>query len=212
MMESKNQLALLGYSGNALEMFEYLRSVYSIVAFLDDNAQWTGHSFEGVPVLPVAQLAGFPAASVLVTFGSQRSILQRARVVQELGIERARFPTVIHPRATVSTYASLGVGTIIFPGVTVTFNAVIGDHCMILPNSVVHHDVILGDHVLVGSNVTLAGGCRIGSNSYLGSASSVRNGVTVGAASLIGMAANVVSDTKDGAVMIGNPARPMVRS
>ncbi|MFN3524864.1 MAG: acetyltransferase [Paracoccus sp. (in: a-proteobacteria)] len=211
-MESKEKLVLLGYSGNALEMFEYLQSAYTVLAFLDDNPRWTGSHFEGVPILPMDRLASFPDAMVLVTFGSQHSIRQRARIVHEMGIARTRFATVIHPRACVSSYAALGVGTIIFPGVTVTFNAVIGDHCIILPNSVIHHDATLGDHVLVGSNVTIAGGCRIGAGCYIGSASSIRNGVTVGEGALIGMAANVLSDTAGGAVMIGNPARPMAPS
>lgn len=209
MKSNFSRIILLGYSGNALEIFEHLSNTYEIAAFIDDNPRFSGQRFENIPILPMSRLADFTDAQVLVTFGSQASIARRPDAVDRLGIARDRFATVIHPRANVSRFARIGAGTIIFPGATVTFNAVIGDHCMILPNSVVHHDVELGDHVLVGSNVTIAGHCRIGRCSYLGSASSFRNGVVVGDGSVIGMAANVVKDVAAGSIMVGNPARPM---
>ena len=208
-MTARPRIVCLGYSGNALEMFEHLASAFHVAAFLDDNPQLAGHSFQGVPVLPMAALDRFDDALVLVTYGSQRSIGVRAANVARLGLARERFATVIHPAAHVSGFARIGAGTMIFPGAVVTFNAKIGDHCMILPGSVVHHDVTLGDHVLVGSNVTIAGHCQVDQGCYLGSASSFRNGVQVGAGSVIGMAANVIGDVPPGSVMIGNPARPL---
>ncbi|WP_378944719.1 NeuD/PglB/VioB family sugar acetyltransferase [Paracoccus sp. R86501] len=208
-MTARPRIICLGYSGNALEMFEHLDSAFRVMAFLDDNPDLAGHSFQGVPVLPMSALDRFADAQVVVTYGSQRSIGVRAANVARLGISRDRFATVVHPAAHVSGFAQIGAGTMIFPGAVVTFNACIGDHCMILPGSVVHHDVQLGDHVLVGSNVTIAGHCRVDQGCYLGSASSFRNGVRVGAGSVIGMAANVIGDVPPGSVMIGNPARPL---
>ena len=208
-MSALPRIVCLGYSGNALEMFDHLSRVFRVAAFLDDNPDLAGHSFRDVPVLPMGALDQFDDAQVVVTFGSQRSIGVRAAAVARLGIARDRFATVLHPAAHVSSQAWIGAGTMIFPGAVVTHNARIGDHCMILPNSVVHHDVELDDHVLVGSNVTIAGHCRIGSGCYLGSASSFMNGVTVGPGSVIGMAANVIRDVPAGSVMIGNPARPL---
>ena len=210
MSMARTRLILIGHSGNAMEILEHLQDLHEVVAFLDDGAVSADRMSHGVPVLPLCRLADFPDAQVLVTFGSVSSLPGRARVVAGLGLAPQRFATVIHPRAHVSRRAMLGPGTIVFPGAVITWNAIVGDHCMILPNSVIHHDVVLEDHVLVGSNATVAGHCRVGCGSYLGSACSVKNGVTIGRGSVIGMAANVLRDCPDGAVMVGNPARPLV--
>lgn len=210
-MDPREPLVILGFSGNALEMFEHLTETYRVAAFLDDNPDLAGRSFEGVPVLPMTRLADFPEARVLMMIGSQRSIGLRDGIIRRMGLARERFATIIHPRAHVSRFARLGAGTVIFPGVVVTANAVIGNHVMILPNSVIHHDVAVGDHSLIGSNVTVAGHCRIGRACYVGSASSLRNGAEIGDGAVVGMAANVLGAVAPGAIVIGNPAREMGR-
>lgn len=205
-------IVLIGCSGNALEIFEAVQRSYRVLAFLDDNRDLGGSGPDGVPVLPMHEIAAFPQAQALFLIGSERSVGRRAEIIARLGLPEARFATFVHPAATVSRFATLGAGCVVFAGVVITAGARVGRHVIILPNSVVHHDAELGDHCLVGSNVTLAGGCRLGAACYVGSASSVRNGVSVGAGSLIGMAANVVRDVGPGLVVAGNPARPMTRS
>ncbi|QUS35108.1 NeuD/PglB/VioB family sugar acetyltransferase [Falsirhodobacter algicola] len=206
-MPIRERLLLLGFSGNALEIFEHLEERFDLEAILDDNPALEGQVFEGVPILPMARLADFPAARVLMTIGSRRSVGQRAGILARLGLTPERFVTVVHPKAHVSRFARLGHGVVIYPGAVVTSNAVIGNHVMILPQSVVHHDVTVGDHSLIGASVTVAGNCRIGQACYIGSASSLREGTEIGDGAVIGMAANVLRTVAAGTVVAGNPAR-----
>jgi acetyltransferase-like isoleucine patch superfamily enzyme len=55
----------------------------------------------------------------------------------------------------------------------------------------------------------VAGAATIGRNSYVGSGTSIRNGVHVGDGSMIGLGSTVIADVEPGAVVAGNPARPL---
>ena len=90
--------------------------------------------------------------------------------------------------------------------------------------------VTIGEDVQIGPNVQLLtathpldAGLRrakwesaepitIGDNSWLGGGSIVLPGVTVGTDAVVGAGAVVTRDVPDGAVVVGNPARPIRRS
>ncbi|RAH98343.1 acetyltransferase [Acuticoccus sediminis] len=204
-------LVLVGFSGNAIEIFEAAERERTVVAILDDNPVHAGKDFEGVPIRPLSALPDYEHADVVCLVGSQHSYRRRKEIIRRLGLPPSRFATIVHPHALVSRFASIGRGVVLYQGVTVTANAVIGDHVIVLPNTVIHHDVVVGDHCVIGTHVTIAGHCHIGDSVYVGSASSIRDGTTVGAEALIGMAANVVRDVEPGTVVAGNPARPRPR-
>ena len=207
----RGEVVIVGFSGNAVEIFETVSSQFHVRAILDDNPALAGRDFEGVPIKPLSALAEHAEARVVCLVGSERSYRHRPALVARLGDDRARFATIVDPAARVSRFARIGCGTVVYQGVTITSNAVIGDHVLVLPNTTIHHDVVIDDYAIVGSGVTLAGGCRIGRSAFVGSASSVRNGIAVGAEALVGMAANVTRNVAEGTVVAGNPARPIPR-
>jgi acetyltransferase-like isoleucine patch superfamily enzyme len=51
----------------------------------------------------------------------------------------------------------------------------------------------------------------LGAQAYVGSGAALRPGITVGEGALIGMGAVVLRDVPAGVVIVGNPARPLVR-
>jgi acetyltransferase-like isoleucine patch superfamily enzyme len=71
---------------------------------------------------------------------------------------------------------------------------------------------VLGAGVTVAPSATLAGGVTLGAQAYVGSGAILRPGTTVGEGALIGMGAVVLRDVPAGIVVVGNPARPLVRS
>lgn len=90
-----------------------------------------------------------------------------------------------------------------------TSNGEIGNHVLILPRTICHHDTVIGDFSIIGAGVILAGGVRIGRGCYVASGSVIRDGTTVGDGAMIGMGSVVVRDVAPGAVVAGNPARPL---
>ena len=202
------QLFIFPYNGNGLEAFDCATGQYEIIGFIDDTPEKQGfQEGVGVEVFPRTVLKTFPQAKVLAVPGSPVSYLQRQALIESLGLPEERFATVIHPKASVSSLATIGYNVLIMAGAVVTSNAVLGNHLCILPNTVIHHDVRIDDYALIGANITVAGHSMIGWNCYIGSGSRVINNITIGDFSLVGMGTNVITDVSPRKKVVGNPGR-----
>ncbi len=204
-------LLIFPCNGNAIEAADCLGSSYELIGFVDDTPEKIGSRLFSWTVFSRSALEEHPEANVLAVPGSPVSYRKRDAVVGSLGVRPDRYARVIHPTASVSQHARLGVNVLIMAGVVITSNAVIGDHVCVLPNSVVHHDSKVGDWSLVGANVTVAGSVSIGRQSYIGSGSTIMNGVVIGDGALVGLGSNVLRDVPAGSVVAGNPARQLPR-
>ena len=70
--------------------------------------------------------------------------------------------TLIHPSATVSPHAIIGVGSVICAGTVVGPFARLGRGCIINTSASVDHDCTLGDGVHLSPGARLGGGVNIG--------------------------------------------------
>ena len=221
---SQPELLIFPRNGTGLEAVECITSSYRLAGFIDDGPGKLGSiqlelsssckpaepaGPQAIAVMSRTKLAEFPDAFVLAVPGSPSNFRNRVQAIESLGLPRDRFATVIHPTASVSPNAKIGRNVLLMAGVVVTANAVIEDHVCVLPGSVVHHDSVVGAYTLVGSRVTIAGGTTIGKNCYLGSGSSIINGIQIGDRALIGLGAVVIRAVEAGAVVAGNPAKPI---
>lgn len=206
----KKKLIIFPFNGNALEAYDCLGNNFELVCFVDDEVSKYGE-YNGVPITSRKAFDQYPDAMVLAVPGSPTSYKKRKEYIDALQLDESRFATVIHPNASVSPMAQIGYNSLIMAGAVITSNAQIGNHVCILPNSVIHHDSTIGDYTLIGSSVVVAGGTHIHENCYIGSRSSVINGISVGEFTLVGMGSNVVSSIESNAVIVGNPAKPLVK-
>jgi sugar O-acyltransferase (sialic acid O-acetyltransferase NeuD family) len=205
-------LLIFPCNGNAIEALDCLGRTYRLLGFVDDSPAKLGRQVHGHEVFPRAAFGDWPEAMVLAVPGSAQSFRSRRALIESLGVAPDRFARVVHPAARVSALAVLGHNLLVMAGVVITSNARIGHHVCVLPNSVIHHDVQVDDWSLIGSNVTLAGGARLGENCYIGSGSSVMNGLDIGDGALVGIGSTVIRPVAAGAVVAGNPARPLART
>lgn len=201
-------LLIFPFNGNGLEALDCLGEAYRLVGFVDDNPEKRSHAGE-FRVFDRGAFEEFADAYVLAAPGSPTSFRGRRNAIAGLELPDERFARVIHPTARISPLAKIGRNVLVMAGVVVTSNCVIGDHVCILPNSVIHHDAKIGDYCLVGSNVTIAGGVTLADNCYVGSGCSIINGATIGVGALLGLGSNVIHDVTPGAVVAGNPAKPV---
>ena len=209
-MSTKHKLILFPCNGNAIEAIECIDpNKYQVLGFVDDSEQKFGREFCGVRVFDRGWLAENIDAKILAIPGNPDNFRQRESIIIGFNMEKHRFATISHPKASISDHASIGLNTLLMAGVVITSNAMVGDHCCVLPNTVMHHDSVLGDYCLVGSNVTIAGFVTIGKNFYIGSGSKIRDNVIIGAGALIGIGSNVVGDIAPGVTVYGNPAKEM---
>ena len=128
---------------------------------------------------------------------------------------------------------SIGAGTKIGTFVEIQKGASIGKRCKVSSHTFICEGVEIGDGVFIGHNVTFindkhpravnADGSlqgeedwtllktSVGSGASLGSSVTVMGGITIGEGAVVGAGSVVTKDVPAHAVVVGNPARPLVR-
>ncbi|MEQ1659770.1 MAG: acetyltransferase, partial [Hylemonella sp.] len=141
------RLALLGASGHGKVVADAaLASGWDSVEFFDDA--WPQRSRNGLwPVTgdSAALMARLPEfQGVLVSIGD---CAVRWEKHQALLAADAPLVTVVHPAATVSRHATLGLGTVVMAGAVVNIDALVGQAVIVNTGATVDHDCQLGDAV-----------------------------------------------------------------
>lgn len=207
-------LIILGFGGNCLDILDaiilineqYEHDKYKVLGFLDDNAE----SFSGHQTLPIlgklSDASSFTDCFFVNGIGSPNNFWQKPDIVQRTRIPLHRFETIIHPKASVSRFATVGPGSVLLAGTCVGARAYIGTHVIVLQGALVSHDCKIGDFCCIASGACLSGGVIIDEAAYVGANSCVRGGLHLGAASLIGIGSVVIRDVAPRHVVVGNPA------
>ena len=130
----------------------------------------------------------------------------RKKIVEKLPAD-ILYGQAIHPSATISTYASLGVGTVVMQGAIIQSSVSIGKHCIINTTASVDHDCIIDEYVHISPNATLCGAVSVGEGSQVGAGAVVIPGIKIGKWSLVAAGAVVMKDVPDNVLVLGNPAR-----
>jgi len=200
---------VLGAGGNCRDIVDAMLDAggFEPLGYLDDDPAKIGSSLGGYPVFgPLSSWRDHDAFFVDGLNGD-RLTGRKAALLAGLGIPHERFATVVHPTASVSRMATVGIGTVLLQNVTINSEARIGDHVMVLPNSVVSHDAIVDDYCYLTPGVVLAGYVHVEQGAYIGAGAIVKHRVTIGAGAVVGMGSVVVHDVAPGATVKGNPAR-----
>jgi acetyltransferase EpsM len=163
------------------------------IAWLGDDAAALARTGERLYVLGVGEVGVGDA---------------RRRIIERYVGAGARFATLAHAHAWVSTTAHVGEGAVVFAGAIIQSGARIGAHAVVGSGAVIEHDVTLGAFVQTGPGALVGGGTVVGDGSYLGLGSCVRDHVTIGVGVMVAMGAVVVANVADGVVVAGVPARP----
>ena len=220
-MTAPQPLIILGCGGGSRDVVDIVEDInaaasqplYELLGYLDDDAARQGQSVAGLPVLGrLNQAVEFSAASFVNGIGNPENYLNKPAIIGKTCLAVERFVTLVHPQASVSQRSSLGAGSVIYPNVTIGQGVHIGRHVCILPQCVVSHDCQIGDYTCLAGGVALSGEVRVGLSCYLGSNCSVKGRLQLGNGCLVGMGATVLQSVAASAVVVGNPARTLVKA
>ena len=211
-------LIILGAGGTSREIADAVADInrdarrWNLIGFLDDDIARHGKTVLGLPILGSLDCARqYTTARFIIGVARAGDPWRRKMIVQRLALPRERFAAIIHPSATVSRTATIGLGTAILQNTVVTTDALIGDHVLIHYNVTIAHDAVVDDFVTMAPGSLIAGSVKLCAGVYLGAGSQVINDVTVGEAALVGLGAVVVRNVGQAQTVAGNPARPLSR-
>lgn len=191
-----NRIAMIGAGGHAKVIIEIVEACNDQVVFVND----TDANISDILNYRVSHEMPEPGVPVIVSIGNNKI---RKRIA---GAIANPCYTAIHPRATVSSRATLGEGTVVMAGAVINSGASVGRHCIINTNASVDHDCVIGDYAHIAPGVALAGNVSVGEGTLVGVGSSIIPGVKIGSWVTIGAGSVVIADVPDHAVVVGVPA------
>lgn len=115
--------------------------------------------------------------------------------------------SLIHPSASISKSASIGLGTIVMAGVTINSSVKVKDGVIVNTNSSVDHGCYVEKFSHICPGVNIAGDVVIGQHTLLGIGACVVESVKIGEHVTVGAGSVVLSDIKSRSKVVGAPAR-----
>ncbi|MEZ8819381.1 acetyltransferase [Vibrio sp. 10N.222.54.A1] len=204
--------AILGASGHGKVIAEIAElNGYHNIVFFDDRwpslksvEHW---SVSGDTSTLLSNVKEYDLAVVAIGHNATRCSKQR-----ELTSAGANFGVLAHPKAVISKYANIGIGSVVMANAVVNPFSHIGVSCIINTGSTVDHDCKLAEGVHISPGVNLAGGVEVGKNTWIGIGSQVKQLVVIGCDTVVGAGSTVINNVPNFKTVVGSPAHEFIKS
>lgn len=206
------KIAIFGAGGLGREVLQIILDIneldekWDFQGFLVESEYFTNSSVHGYPVFDCFEwLENNLDTSIAMAIGASAQRFQAVNRIESAG--HNNFATLVHPRAWVGRFVSLGEGSIICSGALVTTDIGIGKHTHVNIGVTIGHDVVLGDFSTLNPNVSLSGNVNVGGGAEIGTGSVVVPNCQIGKWAILGAGSVVVRDVLDNTTVVGSPAR-----
>jgi len=147
-----------------------------------------------------------PGDRFVLALGSPAS---KRAVHARLARRGARFGTVIHPSATVTSTSYVGEGSVVCLGCCVGPDSSLGRFVTLNSSSGTGHDTVVGDFSVLASAIVVAGNVQVGEDVSIGSSAVILPGLKVGAGAVIGSGSVVYRSVRPGVTIYAPPAKQL---
>lgn len=178
----KPEIILVGGGGHCNSCIDVIEqeNKFRIAGVVD--AQKNGGYVLGYPVLGSDKdLADLRKTYdyALVTIGQIKTPEIRIKLYQQLMLMGFILPTIISPRAYVSSHSVILDGSIVMHDVVINAQARIGSNCIINTKSLIEHDSKIGNHCHISTGAIVNGNVVVGNGAFVGSNAVVRHSVRI---------------------------------
>ena len=207
MENKKKQLVIVGASSNSrLAKFYFdTDSDYEVVAFAVNRTYIQSDTFEGLPLVPLEDLAVLypPAAfEVFVAVGYNKMNKVREKLYNETKALGYTLASYISSRCTCLTQFPIGDNCFMLEDNTIQPYVKIGNNVVLWSGNHIGHDVTIGDHCYITSHVVISGFVDVRPYSFLGVNATIRDGIVIAEATLVGAGAVIMKSTNEKSVIL----------
>lgn len=208
----KKRVLLIGGGGHCKVVISQLKKLteFEIVGIVD-NYKPMDSLVSGIKVIGKdVDLKNFYEKGIkyaLITVGSVKDNLKRAKLFETAKKIGYKFPVVISSAVLIDTSCIIKEGTVIMPGSIINVDSSVGKNCIINSGAIIEHGCKIGSHCHIAPGVHLSGEVEIGDLSFIGIGSTVVQGIKIGKNITIGAGSVVINNIPDNVVAAGNPAR-----
>lgn len=218
MTENRPIYAVYGKSGFGREVIPMVSTHFegreeAQTIFLDDET--TGQQINGYEVWTFEKFIAQPSSEKNIAIAIADGAI-RARLAKKCSEADIKFLSITAENHIRMDDCVVGEGAIFCPFTTLTSNITIGVHFHCNIYAYVAHDCIIGDYVTFAPGVKCNGNVHIGDGAYIGTGAILKQGtpskpLVIGAGATVGMGAVVTKDVAAGSVVVGNPAKPLIK-
>ncbi len=218
------KIVLFGAGGHARVVIDAIQAGNAVhpesgaecCAVLDrDQGLWDTELF-GVPVRGgdecLCDLIDEGVEAFVIAVGGPMQRALRRRLFEAAESHLLQPFSVIHPSAQCSPHATVEAGAQLLVGCVVNASAQIRTNAIVNTGAIVEHDCVVEPHAHVAPRAVLAGGVHVGTGAHVGAGAVVKENISIGARAMIGAGAVVIRDVPADAVVVGVPAKPLLRS